>query len=414
MKKIITLTMIKNEADIVETFVRYTMNFAYRMIFIDNGCTDGSIEILKKLKAEGFKLDIYCEADVFYEQYLLENKYIRKISAEHVFEYLIPLDVDEFLCSRGNLLEDLNNIADDKVSIVEWKTYVMTSEDDSKGFFLDAIKHVRSKEKVTFTKVILPYSILKEMRILVSMGHHNVENVKDDFKIQNDQIQIAHFPVRSRSQIQSKIYQGILAQLMSSYHRVVAFHWKKLLMEFQNEEFDLVAYSQSYALHKGEEINVKADIVELPFDYQWCKKNIKPRYKDLIKADVTYNLYKLAEVICLKSIIADKVEHSGLLKIIVYGTGNTAQNLFRYIGRENYEILAYVDSNAELEYSIFDGKIVIAPDKIKFFSYDKIVIASKADEEIREILLSVGVDAEKICTKYDLIEEAINDMSSLE
>ena len=54
MKKIITLTMIKNESDIVETFVRYTMNFASKMIFIDNGCVDGSIEILKELIKDGF------------------------------------------------------------------------------------------------------------------------------------------------------------------------------------------------------------------------------------------------------------------------------------------------------------------------------------------------------------------------
>ena len=49
MKKMITLTMIKNEADIVETFVRYTMNYAYKMVIVDNGCTDGSREILEKL-----------------------------------------------------------------------------------------------------------------------------------------------------------------------------------------------------------------------------------------------------------------------------------------------------------------------------------------------------------------------------
>ncbi len=36
MRKIITLTMIKNESDIVEVFVRYTMNFAKKMIFIDS------------------------------------------------------------------------------------------------------------------------------------------------------------------------------------------------------------------------------------------------------------------------------------------------------------------------------------------------------------------------------------------
>ena len=65
MKKIFTVSMIKNEADIVETFVRYTMNFAIKMFFIDNGCSDGSIEILRKLINEGFDIEIYSEAQIF-------------------------------------------------------------------------------------------------------------------------------------------------------------------------------------------------------------------------------------------------------------------------------------------------------------------------------------------------------------
>lgn len=65
MKKMITLTMIKNEADIVETFVRYTMNYAYKMVIVDNGCTDGSREILEKLIEEGFNIEIFTEANVF-------------------------------------------------------------------------------------------------------------------------------------------------------------------------------------------------------------------------------------------------------------------------------------------------------------------------------------------------------------
>ena len=91
MKKMITLTMIKNEADIVETFVRYTMNYAYKMVIVDNGCTDGSREILEKLIEEGFNIEIFTEANVFYEQMFLENKYIRKINATEEFDYLVQI-----------------------------------------------------------------------------------------------------------------------------------------------------------------------------------------------------------------------------------------------------------------------------------------------------------------------------------
>ena len=118
MRKIITLTMIKNESDIVEVFVRYTMNFAKKMIFIDNGCEDGSIEILKALIKEGFDLEIYTEAHQFYEQYLIENKYIKKIVSEYEFDFLLPLDVDEFLACDNMLIDRIELIPQDKITIL--------------------------------------------------------------------------------------------------------------------------------------------------------------------------------------------------------------------------------------------------------------------------------------------------------
>lgn len=35
------------------------------MVIVDNGCTDGSREILEKLIEEGFNIEIFTEANVF-------------------------------------------------------------------------------------------------------------------------------------------------------------------------------------------------------------------------------------------------------------------------------------------------------------------------------------------------------------
>ena len=404
MKKIITLSMIKNEADILETFVRYTMNYAYKMIFIDNGCTDGSIEILRALKDEGFNIDIYNEANVYYEQCLMENKYIRKIAENYEFDYLIPLDADEFLACSENLEEQLDKLSVDKVSILKWKTYCMT-EPDEKGFFLDRITHVRHNEKTVFTKVIIPYLMLKK-KIYVTPGHHDVEGDCNIEKEYIDHIYIAHFPVRSENQIRLKIYQGILAQLMSSYHSVIAFHWKKMFNDLRMGLFDIVEYSKNYALKDDEDLEQIYYSSE-KFDYSWCKNDITPQYIYFQNKNGMDIIYDFAEIICLKSIIGANDGDSFKEKLLVYGTGGTARNLSKHINMSKYHIVAYIDSDITLEYSSFMNKLVIGPDKIKFLEFDRILVASNFFEEICSKLLELGIPKEKIISRFDLLEEQI-------
>ena len=53
--KIISFTMVNNESEIIESFIRYNYNFVDEMVIIDNGCTDSTIKIIRKLIGEGFK-----------------------------------------------------------------------------------------------------------------------------------------------------------------------------------------------------------------------------------------------------------------------------------------------------------------------------------------------------------------------
>ncbi len=404
MRKIITLTMIKNESDIVEVFVRYTMNFAKKMIFIDNGCEDGSIEILKALIKEGFDLEIYTEAHQFYEQYLIENKYIKKIVSEYEFDFLLPLDVDEFLACDNMLIDRIELIPQDKITILNWKTYCIL-EDNTDGFFLDRITHVRLNEDKVFTKVMLPFDLLKDNQVLVTMGHHDIECINKVDKDYPEDIYIAHFPVRSMEQICLKIYQGTVAQLMSAYHCVIAFQWKKLQKEIRQKEFDLVKYSTEYAL-MPEQDREKIIYEEQKFDYSWCPIPVEFRYEDLQNRNIIDILYEMMQIIAIKSFIEEK--NKGI-NVLIYGTGGTSKKLFQFIDAEKYNILAYIDSDEMKEYSQFQNKLILSPNKIKYINYDKIIIASNYYDEIYDVLLENGVSKERIISRFDVIEEQLID-----
>ncbi|RBQ23405.1 hypothetical protein ALNOE001_09860 [Candidatus Methanobinarius endosymbioticus] len=48
--KIVSITMVKNESDMIESFVRYGLNIFDEMIFLDNGSSDNTLDMLNLMK----------------------------------------------------------------------------------------------------------------------------------------------------------------------------------------------------------------------------------------------------------------------------------------------------------------------------------------------------------------------------
>ncbi len=57
-KKIIVISMVKNEADVIESFVRHSLTFADGMLIADHCSGDGTGEILEKLRQEGLPVSV--------------------------------------------------------------------------------------------------------------------------------------------------------------------------------------------------------------------------------------------------------------------------------------------------------------------------------------------------------------------
>lgn len=45
------VSMVKNEEDIIEAFVRYNLRFLDHILVVDNGSSDSTLLILKKMRA---------------------------------------------------------------------------------------------------------------------------------------------------------------------------------------------------------------------------------------------------------------------------------------------------------------------------------------------------------------------------
>lgn len=92
--------MVRNEADIIESFVRHTLRFVDELRLVDHLSTDRTPEILKQLQAEGLPLIVSRHSDTAQVQDILTARLAREAFAAKA-EWVLPLDCDEWLCQRN-------------------------------------------------------------------------------------------------------------------------------------------------------------------------------------------------------------------------------------------------------------------------------------------------------------------------
>jgi hypothetical protein len=393
--------MVGNECEIIESFVRYNSNFIDKMYFIyDVGCVDGTIDILKKLQAEGFPIVLCDEALVSYEQRAIENKYMRIIS-ENGADLIIPLDADEFLTSKVGI--DLKCALDgldlNRAYLISWKNYIRYKEDDdSERFIPKRIIHCETGWS-NYNKVIIPAKLIKDYGVNLTTGHHNINSRKYVNKIHLDNIYIAHYPIISLEQYKSKIYCNCIRYITwMNRANGEGRHLNKLMNELENgnENFEYSVYSSEIKDGAGVEYN--------PLNTDCCSNSLEIIYKEESNVNFMSNIIKTGQVMALKAynLEIEKKGRENIPNILVYGTGKGADNILRGVPEDLVNIVAYIDSDGEKKFTMFNKRIVVTPDMARLFPYDKIVISSSNYfDEMSKALLESGVSEDKIVgTEY--------------
>jgi hypothetical protein len=95
--RLIAVSKVLDEADIIEAFVRHTAAFVSHQIILDNGSCDGTVEILKHLRDEGLHLTLlqnHCRQ--FNEKKL--NTVLYHLAVQlGAPDWVLFLDADEFI-----------------------------------------------------------------------------------------------------------------------------------------------------------------------------------------------------------------------------------------------------------------------------------------------------------------------------
>lgn len=229
--KIITFSVVRNESDILEAFVRHHAAFVHRMVIVDHRSQDNSREILEALRAEGLPLDVRSISDFSYDQAKIYSDIVREVVQRDAPDWMLPLDADEFLIAPGaqNVQDALGQEGDTGTLIIPWRGYIpLPSDDEREQHVLRRITHRRTREDPQWWKIALPRSVLHEAQRLI-VGTHYIHYTSGEAlpTKRSRTLALAHFPIRSATQITCKAIAGWLSTRPVYWKcGAVNYHWK--------------------------------------------------------------------------------------------------------------------------------------------------------------------------------------------
>ena len=211
-----SVSMVRNEVDIVEAFVRHNATVLDGMAILDHGSADGTLEIVTALAREGLPVRLVQSAVPGYLQEEITTSLAREVFLGTGADYVLPLDADEFLkvASRTEFGRALRSIPEGMHGLLRWLTYVPAFRESPRGI-LAILKGARRvpEERHVFHKALMSRALLDNPDAMLSNGNHYVastphgasEDAKPHARIRDRFAAVAHVPIRSPAQFVSKV-----------------------------------------------------------------------------------------------------------------------------------------------------------------------------------------------------------------
>jgi hypothetical protein len=235
--RLVAITMVRNEEDVLEAFVRHTAQLVDEIAVVDHRSADRSPEILERLVAEGIPLVTSVACSPVHRQRHILTALMRAAVLESAAGWVLPLDADELLRvgSREELEGLLGQLPGDRPAFIRPQSYVPTPADDpAEQNPYVRIRHRRAREVSRLGKVAVPARLAADPALTLAQGSHFVLGQDGQPLEPGDGagLSIAHYPVRSPAQLARKAFGGWLAELARSERGPRdAFQWKRAFDE---------------------------------------------------------------------------------------------------------------------------------------------------------------------------------------
>jgi len=236
----IAVAMVRNEADIIEAFVRHHLALVEHLVVIDHRSTDATPAILQALVEEGLALSVLRDGAIAFRQADRLTAVLHDALESHDADYAFALDADEFVLagSRADLHERLAAGGARAGYLLPWRLYVGPARQGGETHPLRRlVMHaVPPAGTPTLHKVVVGRAFVGQPWGLAE-GNHGivVDTGRGERELALEPlpgIALAHLPFRSPGQFLGKIVLGWLSHRLRTGPEArtspINWHWREL------------------------------------------------------------------------------------------------------------------------------------------------------------------------------------------
>ena len=254
--KLVMLLLVRDEIDIISTNLEYHLEHGVdKVVAIDNGSVDGTRDVLDEYERAG-AATVIDEPGRDYNQTEWTTRAALRAREEEKADFLFSNDADEFWAAPGGDLKaglaetDAQALVCNRLNMVyPWDTPDDTPWIDRLLFRvkdpfprprLDDFYH-EPMDHPYFYHALFP-KVMMRARGLVSIaqGNHKAEYENPSEPVTSD-IEIFHFPVRSREQLTRKVVQGGQAyESNTEFSPRMGWHWRRWYKMYREHGIEAV------------------------------------------------------------------------------------------------------------------------------------------------------------------------------
>jgi hypothetical protein len=243
----ICISMVKNEQDVIELFLRHNRQFFDAMIVLDNGSTDHTREIIVSCARELGGIFFTDLPRLDYAQSEFMTAALHFAQSAFFADFVCFLDADEFIGASDKAYFDrcLSAVPVGAASQHNWQTFLpnLDSPITENGDPMARMTLRRETENPQFSKLFLHLGGATVPGLTMDRGNHSVRSSTERTLtvVPVPDLLIRHFPVRSSAQLLAKGVLGWMSNISkkpslvdekAGYHGE-SYQWKSI--------FDLAA-----------------------------------------------------------------------------------------------------------------------------------------------------------------------------
>lgn len=235
----VCISMVKNEQDVIEPFLRHNHRFFDLMIVLDNNSSDLTRPILRDCARELGNVVLVDLPDFAYRQSEIMTNAMHHVQGACFADFVAFLDADEFIDApdRETFLSCLSTIPVGECALLPWHTFLPDPTATGTADPMDAMTLKRRLETPQYFKAIMRFGGAIDQAVIVVQGNHEFKRKVSPNKFKNvvphpmTDLALMHFPLRSLDQMCAKGVIGWKANLARNSGKEVpseAYQWKRI------------------------------------------------------------------------------------------------------------------------------------------------------------------------------------------